>query len=397
MTRAHLATGLPLGRVKTSYEEQRLSNVHRIKDKSAIDDEAAEWVWRLDDEDVQPEAKAAFQRWLDADPRHRKAVEDFKEIWGRLDELAVLKHDSKIRTVRRGVNEDELQRAFPVPLRTVRYGAIAASLCIVALATFLFMGPRIASPDTANYATAVGQQRVVELADGSIVELNTNTIVEVDYSGAERLVRLQKGEAHFVVAKNPDRPFIVKAGDTAVRAVGTAFNVYIAPEGVTGAPVEVIVTEGKVEVTKASEAVPAQSVAIAETGGSLPSPVFLEAGESLRAQAPVREQWGPQLVAAVTETDLERELAWRNGMLIFEGEPLEKAVEELSRYTEARFVIVDDAIRDRRVGGYFRTGDVDSLLSVLEEGLFITVQRQGDMVILLSDAKRDVGAGASDG
>lgn len=362
-----------------------------------IDDEAAEWVWRLDDDDVRPETRAEFRKWLDADPRHRKAVEDFKEIWGRLDELAVLKHDSKLKHVRRGVDEDELQRHFPIPLRAVRYGAIAASLCIAVLATFLLMGPRIASPDTASYATAVGQQRTVELADGSIVELNTNTIVEVDYSGAERLVRLKKGEAHFVVAKNPEKPFIVKAADTEVRAVGTAFNVYIAPEGLTGAPVEVIVTEGKVEVTRSPETMPAQSVAFAEPGENPPAPVFLEAGESLRAQAPVREQWGPQLVAAVTETDLERELAWRKGMLIFEGEPLEKAVEELSRYTEARFVIVDDAIRGRRVGGYFQTGDVDSLLSVLEEGLFITVQRQGDMVILLSDAKQDAEMGASDG
>ena len=387
----------PPGRIKTSYEERRLSNVHRIKDNSVIDDEAAEWVWRLDDGEVQPETRAAFQKWLDADPRHRKALEDFKEIWGRLDELAVLKHDSKIKNVRRGVDEDELQRHFPVSLRTMRYGAVAASLCIAVLATFLFMGPRISSPDIASYATAVGQQRVVELADGSIVELNTNTIVEVDYSGAERLVRLQKGEAHFVVAKNPERPFIVKAGDTAVRAVGTAFNVYIAPEGIAGAPVEIIVTEGKVEVTKASEAAPARSIAVADPGGRLRAPVVLEAGESLRAEALVREQWGPQLVASVTQTDLERELAWRKGMLIFEGEPLEKVVEELSRYTEARFVIVDDKIRGRRVGGYFRTGDVDSLLSVLEEGLFVTVQRQGDMVILLSDAKQDAETGASDG
>lgn len=346
-----------------------MSNVHKLKDKAVIDDEAAQWVWRLDDENVSPATVAAYRQWLKADPRHEKAIKDFAEIWGRLDALAVLKHDDKLKTVRRGVDEDELQRRVPIPLRWARYGAVAVSLCAAVLATLIFVGPRDASLDARDavqsYATAVGQQRTIELADGSIVEINTNTIVDVDYSKRNRLVRLRKGEAHFEVAKNPQRPFIVEAGDKTVRAVGTVFNIYVAPD----APAEVLVTEGKVAVAKRAAA----------TEPAKAAEILLVAGESLKA-----ERLDPQAVAVVTKKEIERALAWRKGMLVFEGEPLEKVVAELSRYTEVRFVIVDDAIRARPVGGYFRTDDVDSILSVLEQGLSISVERRDDRVILLS-------------
>ena len=145
------------------------------------------------------------------------------------------------------------------------------------------------------------------------------------------------------------------------------------------APVQVIGTEGEVEVTKAQAVSPTS----AEAGVS-PEAVYLEAGESLGSDTDA-----PGRVVTVSRAAMEKELAWRNGMLVFEGDPLEFVVEELSRYTQARFVIVDDSIRARRVGGHFKTDDVDGLLSVLEKGLSIEVRRQGNSVILLADAIKD--------
>ena len=368
-----------------------MSKVHKIRDRRTIDDEAAQWVWRLDAEDVSPEMQAAYQAWLGADARHRAAIDEYSKVWRRLDDLAALKSDSKVRTVRHGVDEEERQRRFPVPLRWVRLGAAATLLCAAVLVTYHFGHPNpppLAASE--SYATAIGQQRRVELADGSVVEMNTNSIIDIDFTASERVVRLSRGEVHFAVAKNPDRPFLVAAGDTWVRAVGTAFSVHVMPQ----APVQVLVTEGEVEVTKAPAALPASADARVSPGAvyleasaedRVPSgAIYLEAGESLGSDTDA-----PQRVVAVSRAEIEKELAWRNGMLVFEGDPLEFVVEELSRYTQARFVIVDDAIRQRRVGGHFKTDDVDGLLSVLERGLSVEVRRQGNSVILLADADKN--------
>ena len=362
-----------------------MSKVHKIRDRRTIDDEAAQWVWRLDAEDVSPEMRADYQAWLGADARHRAAIDEYSKVWRRLDDLAALKSDSKVRTVRHGVDEEERQRRFPVPLRWVRLGAAATLLCAVVLVTYHFGHPK--SPPlvaSESYATAIGQQRRVELADGSIVEMNTNSIIDIDFTASERVVRLSRGEVHFAVAKNPDRPFLVEAGDTWVRAVGTAFSVHVMPQ----APVQVLVTEGEVEVTKAPAALPASADARVPPGAVYleagPEAIYLEAGESLGSDTDA-----PQRVVAVSSAEIEKELAWRNGMLVFEGDPLEFVVEELSRYTQARFVIVDDSIRQRRVGGHFKTDDVDGLLSVLERGLSVEVRRQGNSVILLADADKN--------
>lgn len=354
-----------------------MSNVHKIRDRRKIDDEAAQWVWRLDAGDMSPEMQSEYQAWLGADVRHREAIDEYSKVWHRLDDLAVLKSDSKVRTVRHGVNEEERQRLFPVPLRWVRLGAAVALLGVAVFMTYHFANPK--TPPLAvtseSYATAIGQQRTVELADGSVVEMNTNSIIDIDFTASERLVRLNRGEVHFAVAKNPDRPFVVEAGDTRVRAVGTAFSVYVVPQ----APVQVIVTEGEVEVTKAQSVSPTSAEARVS-----PEAVYLEAGESLGSDTDA-----PGRVVTVSRAAMEKELAWRNGMLVFEGDPLEFVVEELSRYTQARFVIVDDSIRGRRVGGHFKTDDVNGLLSVLEKGLSIEVRRQGNSVILLADAIKD--------
>ena len=357
-----------------------MSNVHRIRDRAAIDDEAAQWVWRLDADEVSPQTESAYRAWLEADPRHREAMEEYTKVWHRLDDLAVLKSASKVRTVRRGVNEEERQRLFPVPLRWLRFAAAAAVLSVAVFLTYHFGGPGMRASLVTNesYATAIGQQRTIELADGSVVELNTNSIVDVAFTRSERLVRLNKGEAHFAVEKNPDRPFIVEAGDTRVRAVGTAFSVYVAPQ----LPVQVIVTEGEVAVIDVPPAPSSVSPVSAEARPT-PQAVHLEAGERLG-----NDTDAPRRVMAVSSAEMTKELAWRNGMLIFEGDPLEFVVEELSRYTQARFVIVDDSIRERRVGGRFKTDDVEGLLSVLEKGLAIEVRRQGNSIILLADANK---------
>ena len=358
-----------------------MSRIHHIKSADTIKEEAGEWVWRLDAEDVSDETRAAFRRWLAEDPRHRETYDYLSKVWTGLDGLKVLKTDIRLASTRRGVREEEWRNRFRIPLPAVKVAAITAAFVAAVTLAVVLTSRYAAEPAAQLIATAVGQQRSVTLADGSTVDLNTNTIVQIDFDGVERIVNLQKGEAHFQVAKDAARPFLVVAGDTTVRAVGTAFNVRRRPD----APVEVIVTEGRVAVLKNAAALvsnsPATRTSAATGQNPTPEPIVLDAGQSLGVDGATRQ------VTSIGAQAIEQELAWRKGMLVFESERLEHVVEELSRYTEVRFVIVDAAIRDRPVGGYFRTDDIDGLLSVLESGLDVEVGRQGDALVFLSDAR----------
>ena len=358
-----------------------MSSIHHIKSADTIKEEAGGWVWRLDAEDVSDETRKAFRRWIAEDPRHRETYDYLSKVWTGLDGLKVLKTDIRLASTRRGVREEDWRNRFRIPLPAVKVAAVAAAFITAVTLAVVLTSRYVAEPAAQLIATAVGQQRSVTLADGSTVDLNTNTIVEIDFDGAERIVNLQKGEAHFQVVKDVARPFLVVAGDTTVRAVGTAFNVRRRAD----APVEVIVTEGRVAVSQSTAALAGNRLATpaAATTGRNPGPesIVLDAGQSLGADGT------PRLVTSIGAQAMEQELAWRKGMLVFESERLEHVVEELSRYTEVRFVIVDDSIRDRLVGGYFRTDDIDGLLSVLEGGLDIEVERQDDSLVFLSDAR----------
>ena len=146
----------------------------------------------------------------------------------------------------------------------------AAALAIVAVASILSL-----PLGTSIYTTGVGEQKTIQLADNSVVQLNTNSRLEVDYSSDLRRLSLTQGEAHFDVAHNPQRPFEVLAGQGLVRAIGTAFTVHIRK-----IDVEVIVTEGTVELAPAptpqvtavpiadSDSTPSQS----QTAGYKPPP-----------------------------------------------------------------------------------------------------------------------------
>ncbi|VFR47532.1 Iron siderophore sensor protein [plant metagenome] len=221
-------------------------------------------------------------------------------------------------------------------------------------------------------ATAVGQQHTAVLADGSVVQLNTNTILDTDFSRAQRVVRIRKGEASFQVAHDPQRPFQVQAGRIVVRAVGTQFNVRVRDTR----DVEVIVTEGKVDVTSAS----AVSRAAPATAGRpvLPAAATrLQAGqryEAARRAVPVTQTIAP--------AELTKALAWREGVVVFDGEPLVQAVAEINRYSDTRLVVADAGLDGLRVGGRFRAGDVEGFLGALTRTFPISVRRSDDLVYL---------------
>ncbi|HET7084717.1 MAG TPA: FecR domain-containing protein [Rhizomicrobium sp.] len=289
-----------------------------------IDLEAAEWAARMDRGPLAPEQEAGFQAWLDGDARCLGA-------YGRMRAIALTSERA------RALGPDFDPASFEPPSRlaldrrrTLQLGgAIAASALIGVTGTWQMLRHR------GRFSTGKGETKVVALKDGSVVTLNTASEIQVNYSDSLRSVELVQGEALFDVAKNKSRPFVVSAGDTDVRAVGTSFTV----RKLEAAPVQVLVREGVVEVFK--PAINAAPVRIAANNMAL-----APEGESA-------------VIAArpIPAVQVNRQMAWQKGQIAFEGESLAEAAAEFARYSDTRIIIEDQALAREEIAGLFKATD----------------------------------------
>jgi transmembrane sensor len=188
----------------------------------------------------------------------------------------------------------------------------------------------------------------VTLADGSQLALNTNTLLAVNFTPRRRDIYLRRGEAHFDVVHNPARPFFVHVADAVVRDVGTQFEVRLH----TDRDIDVLVNEGQVEVRGSAAWVRA-----------------LSAGEQLSIAGPALK------VMSVTPRQVANDLAWRQGALVFDGEPLSQALAEVGRYTQAHIVLDGAKVGSMPISGRFRTDDVAGFFRALQAALPVRVSR----------------------
>lgn len=314
----------------------------------ALDQVAATWFARLQRDDASASDREAFERWLD-EPAHAVAYARVEAAWERADRL---------KAAGAGVADDLPRSSAPVWTRRA-----AAAVLALGAGGALAYGVRL--DHGATFETGVGERRTVKLEDGSAVELNTATKVRAAFSRERRDIHLLAGEALFHVAKDPRRPFIVHARDARVRAIGTAFNVRLRDK-----LVELTVTEGVVTVNEAPSLIRASARPIRP----------LSAG-----QAAVM---GPGAVARVSlqEADLQRRIAWRNGLIELRGETLEQAVAEFNRYRTRKLVVADPNLAGLRVGGSFETGDSERFITALKDGFHIQAVEGDDGVTYLVPA-----------
>lgn len=282
-----------------------------------MSDEAATWVVRLADPGCDAAQRAAFEAWRDADPRHEVAYEREAAAWEALDRLRAL------RPAGAGAPDPDLlaparPRAF-VPSRMA--AGIAAAAVLVAGVGGAGLFATMASP---AYATAIGERRVVQLRDGTRVELNTDSRIVVRYRNGRRRIDLVRGEALFDVARGAS-PLVIHARDRTLDAAG--------------GQVAVRLDAARVDVT-----VKAGTVAVA--GGAA-----LGAG-SVALYGP-----GAPRVEKVSDEQIERSLAWRQGAIAFEGQSLSDAAREINRYNRVHVVVADPSIARLRLAGYFQSDD----------------------------------------
>jgi transmembrane sensor len=233
-----------------------------------------------------------------------------------------------------------------------RWG-LAAAAVLAAVAVAVGVAWLQHGSESQVLATAVGQRRNVVLADGSVVALNTNTILETNLRRRNREIFLRKGEAHFQVAHDTSRPFLVHAGDAVVRAVGTEFEVRVLPDQ----HVAVVVNEGRVEVRPAI------------------TPAAQTPARALAAGQRMSTANQGYAITTVSAEQISSELAWREGAIIFDGQRLADAIVEVERYTDVRIIVSDPATAALRVGGRFRTGDVQEFFDALQEALPVSIRR----------------------
>jgi transmembrane sensor len=318
-----------------------------------IDAAAAQWAARIDAGPLEPAEEARLAAWLDADARHLGAFAKAR---------AVLLHSERARALGPNFDPDAFaatRAAAPKPAaplvtrrRALALGGTAASLAALAVAG----GSRWFGRNPA-YVTRIGETRVVPLADGSVVTLNTNSAIAVRFSKEARTVTLVRGEALFDVAKNKLRPFIVEADGTSVRAVGTSFTVALLPEQ----PVQVMVREGIVEVKRPERV-------------ALP-PVRLVA--NTRAIAP---KDAPIVAQKIASAEVTRALSWRVGRLAFEGETLDEAAAIFARYSDTKIVIDDPAVGARTITGLYVSNDPVGFSQAVAASLDLHSELRGNEV-----------------
>jgi len=353
-----------------------MAEIHRLPDPEGIEQEASDWLARLNSDGVTPGDRARFQAWYDAHPAHARTFEAMSAAWRAFRAAGPL-----VRAVSFGeaMNAASSADSAAVAVRAAQVttrrrlvaGALAATAALAAVS--LYWAHRL--PET-RFQTAIGEHASVALPDGSSVELNSASAVRVDYTEHARLIHLERGEAFFTVAHDTARPFWVVGGGTWVRAVGTAFNVYL-----RGADTLVTVSEGIVQVGSADD-----------TSTHTPTPQDLahEPASVLSAGQQVALEHGAASIRTLQATDLKRSIAWRSGKLSFDQKPLGTVIDEVGRYTTLRLVITDNKLRALPVGGTFQASPqgAETLLSLLQDGFRLNVRRDGDRVYISEDANR---------
>lgn len=353
-----------------------MSNISQFpsRDDRRID-QAAEWIARLG-RGLSPAEEQELGAWLGQCRENHDELMEQARLWDGMDGMS------------------RLAELFPEP-RGARpaMGAMkfatwrAAAVLLLAFGVIAWLGhdnsTQVLQPgETANFssmkfATGIGGRSRQVLPDGSVIVLNTDTEIRVNYTSSNRLLELIRGEVHVSVAHDMDRPLSVMVGDKVVQAVGTEFNVEITSEHT----IELLVADGLVMVGVVETPIEGleEDVPLVLT----PESRLVAAGQeaSIALDKPELEQVEPQ---PIDNKEISVKLSWRDGNLIFRGESLEEAVSEIGRYTAVEFVFLDEQAKKVRVAGLFKAGDVDGLLSALRNHFNISYEWQGDDKIFLS-------------
>ena len=306
---------------------------------SRVRDEAAQWFVRLQDAELSAGERQQFDAWRNEQPQHQYEFDVLQGLWSATDVLP----------------KARLQALCAAPAQrskrhtALRY-AVAASVVAVALGLGLFSGLNHPTPYSAEFSTRLGEHRQVALPDGSMMDLNSRSVVAVHYEKGRRGVELKQGEVMFSVEHDTSRPFVVAAGAGQVTVTGTRFDVRRDDD-----QTRVLVEAGTVKVQ----------------GQSADKVVILTAG--LGTHVDSRGQ-----VASSYAVNTEELTAWRSGKLVFNNALLGDVAREVSRYREHPLRVSTPAVSNLRLTSVFKANDTDALLKALPHILPVALRTLPD-------------------
>jgi transmembrane sensor len=320
--------------------------------------EAAAWVARLHGPNRTREVEAGLRRWLAEDSEHRIALELMTDTWERSARL----------------RRRPIEQVASWELVGFRLSFSRAVLATFAVAVIAVLGT-IYSLHSGVVSTGIGELRTLTLADGTRVQMDSGTRLIVHYAKRLRQVQLERGEAFFRVAKNPDRPFVVTADGRQVRALGTQFDVRA-----LGQELAVTLVEGKVTVTP---------VGVAHGGhgaGPVHSPAALapSTGRQTFTLTPgERLTFAATGMARIDRPSLYLVTAWERGQVVLDNTTLADAVAQMNRYSRNRIIISDPKVGSIRLSGVFQAGDSASFVAALARTYHLkaTTYSGGDIVL----------------
>ncbi|WP_338659477.1 FecR family protein [Pectobacterium araliae] len=314
-------------------------------DKESADTQALFWLVRLTSGDVTQAELAEFEHWRKADPANECALSEARQLWLQLRQPLETNYTPVLSPDPVSVPVNVL---LPTSMSWYRRPVVSAAMALV-----LMVGCAQYWATHWHYdeMTATGEQRTLALQDGSTMWLNTDSAADIQVSTDKRFIRLAKGDVFFDVAHDPQHPFIVDAGISQIKVLGTAFGVQR-----RGDSVVVTVERGKVQVS----ADDASSVVI------LPD-----------QQVRVDNDEGIKLTTTV---NAQRELAWHKGRLVFENQPLGNIIDTLKRYDKRLLVIDAASLRKQRLNAIIDLSNLDEWYDTLHHSLAIRIIKIGPIV-----------------
>lgn len=310
---------------------------------------AANWVERRDRADWTQTDQAALDAWLAQSAAHFLAYHRMANAWSRADRLVALRGPATLP---------------PPPAKNVsnrnlvtRTAAVVLGLAVLGAGTLFLTRPK-----DQTFATSVGGHRIVALADGSSVELNTDTVVRTNLSETHRVAVLEKGEAYFRIAHDTARPFKIAVGSRQITVLGTKFSVRKDQD-----TIRVALFDGRVRVANVN----------ADRGvSSTPQSAVLGAGDVLVATPKTLS------VTHKASTELEHALDWRRGLLVFDHTSLADVASEYNRYNRQKIIIADTATARLKMSGTMPTNNIAEFTSIARKVFGLQVRSNEDQVVI---------------
>ncbi len=354
-----------------------------------LEEQAGYWVLNQHSQQWTPELQGELHAWLAQSENHRREYTRALAVWQQLEHFKSASFPTRQAAQRQRTRHLRRRHLIKSSVR-----AVAGATLLVLLA--VGVNDRLS---TTLYRTGKGQQQAVTLADGSEINLNTDTELQVKITGSRRSVNLIHGEAFFTVIHDENRPFEVIAAQGQICDIGTRFNIYTAPDYT-----QVTVTEGEVEVMTEKALDPDR--ALAKQSQALldqqdwANRLLNEARQWLQiktfdANSAVRITAGQQLaynsqggISSLKKADTALISAWREGRLVFELAPLADVASQIARYHPVEFQFADAKLKQLKVSASFNTGNLPLILSTLQATFPIKAEWLDDHHVRIVAARR---------